>query len=212
MTEAGAQEVAAKRFRERCEDYLTSLQEHHQWALKGKQYHPAEVILLAYLMTAVDGYNEVEHHSRSWDTRPRKDFGTILGYNISLGKAVANFLFECRSGPHSRGLAVIVDVAKVLVENLLLGTLAGTAEDCGLAIEMMLVKIINGAPSAYTMHGVRKGAATIAAVNGADVLMLMAMFGWMTEAMAIHYTKKANRKRLADQGMKFVKFDKAAND
>lgn len=57
-----------------------------------------------------------------------------------------------------------------------------------------------------TAHGIRKGAATIAANDGATTHQLMAMFGWMSEQMAIHYTKTANRKKLADAGMKHFKF------
>ncbi|HKD48208.1 MAG TPA: tyrosine-type recombinase/integrase [Rhizomicrobium sp.] len=63
-----------------------------------------------------------------------------------------------------------------------------------------------------TMHGIRKGAATIAANNGATVHQLMAMFGWMTEQMAIHYTKKANRKTLADAGMKHLRIGQKSAD
>lgn len=46
-------------------------------------------------------------------------------------------------------------------------------------------------------HGVRKLAATIWAERGATEHELMAMFGWMTPAMAAIYTRKAHRKRLA---------------
>lgn len=60
-----------------------------------------------------------------------------------------------------------------------------------------------------TMHGVRKGAATIAAENGASVHELMALFGWMSEGMAIYYTKQADRKRLADAGQKHLRFSLA---
>ncbi len=56
-----------------------------------------------------------------------------------------------------------------------------------------------------TTHGVRKGAATIAAENGATIHELMALFGWMTEGMAILYTKTVNRKRLADAASKHLK-------
>ncbi|HEY2010580.1 MAG TPA: tyrosine-type recombinase/integrase [Rhizomicrobium sp.] len=48
-------------------------------------------------------------------------------------------------------------------------------------------------------HGVRKIAATTAADNGATVHQLMAIFGWTTTQMAEHYTREANRKRLARQ-------------
>jgi len=46
-------------------------------------------------------------------------------------------------------------------------------------------------------HGLRKAGATRAAENGTTVNQLMALFGWKTERMALHYTRKADRKRLA---------------
>jgi integrase len=46
-------------------------------------------------------------------------------------------------------------------------------------------------------HGLRKSGATRAAENGATVNQLMALFGWKTEKMALLYTRKADRKRLA---------------
>lgn len=58
-----------------------------------------------------------------------------------------------------------------------------------------------------TAHGIRSGAATIAANNGASVLQLMAMFGWCSESMAIRYTRQANRKALADAGMKLIRLE-----
>lgn len=58
-----------------------------------------------------------------------------------------------------------------------------------------------------TAHGIRAGAATIAANNGASVHQLMSMFGWMSETMAIRYTKNANRKKLADTGMQLIRLE-----
>ena len=46
-------------------------------------------------------------------------------------------------------------------------------------------------------HGLRKAGATRAAENGATINQLMALFGWKTEKMALLYTRKADRKRLA---------------
>jgi integrase len=62
-----------------------------------------------------------------------------------------------------------------------------------------------------TAHGIRGGAATIAANNGASVHQLMAMFGWLSESMAIRYTKAANRKKLADSGMPLIRLEQIAN-
>ena len=50
-------------------------------------------------------------------------------------------------------------------------------------------------------HGVRKIAATRAADNGATEAQLMAIFGWTDPKMAAHYTRTANRRRLAADAM-----------
>jgi len=49
-------------------------------------------------------------------------------------------------------------------------------------------------------HGFRKAAATIAADNGASEYELMSMYGWTNPKQAAHYTKRANRKKLAASG------------
>jgi integrase len=46
-------------------------------------------------------------------------------------------------------------------------------------------------------HGLRKAGATRAAENGASERQLMAIFGWSTSKMATHYTRSAEKKRLA---------------
>ncbi|MBR9970875.1 tyrosine-type recombinase/integrase [Magnetospirillum sulfuroxidans] len=50
-------------------------------------------------------------------------------------------------------------------------------------------------------HGLRKAGATIAAENGATEHQLMAIYGWESPKQAALYTKKANRKILADSAM-----------
>ena len=50
-------------------------------------------------------------------------------------------------------------------------------------------------------HGVRKIAATTAAMNGATTEQLKAIFGWTSDAMAALYVKSANRRRLAIEAM-----------
>jgi integrase len=56
-------------------------------------------------------------------------------------------------------------------------------------------------------HGVRKIAATRAANHGATVAQLEAIFGWIGGTMASHYTRSADRQRLAAEAM-----HKLAND
>jgi len=46
-------------------------------------------------------------------------------------------------------------------------------------------------------HGLRKAGATRAAENGATTTELKALFGWTNEAMPAHYTKTADRARVA---------------
>jgi hypothetical protein len=50
-------------------------------------------------------------------------------------------------------------------------------------------------------HGVRKIATTRAAENAATVAELEAIFGWHGGGMASHYTREADRVRLAKEAM-----------
>ena len=61
-------------------------------------------------------------------------------------------------------------------------------------------------------HGLRKAGATRAAEKGATVNQLMALFGWKTEKMALLYTRKADRKRLASMAAPLLLAAQAANE
>jgi integrase len=50
-------------------------------------------------------------------------------------------------------------------------------------------------------HGLRKAGSTMAAENGATAHQLMAMYGWRSLAEAERYTRAAQRRRLAADGM-----------
>ena len=60
-------------------------------------------------------------------------------------------------------------------------------------------------------HGLRKCGATIAANNGATEHQLMAIYGWENPKQAAHYTRKANRKKLAADAMHLVDPDQTGN-
>ncbi|MDR6757802.1 integrase [Mycoplana sp. BE70] len=62
-----------------------------------------------------------------------------------------------------------------------------------------------------TVHGLRKAGATIAAENGATDDQLMAIFGWTTKQQTTLYTAKANRRRLAEAGMKHMTLERNAD-
>lgn len=53
-------------------------------------------------------------------------------------------------------------------------------------------------------HGLRKAGATIAAENGATEQQLMAIYGWESAKQAGVYTRKANKKRLAEAALHLV--------
>jgi integrase len=53
-------------------------------------------------------------------------------------------------------------------------------------------------------HGLRKAGATRAAERGASERQLMAIFGWSTDKMAQHYTRTADRARLAQSAAEFL--------
>ncbi|WP_069440746.1 site-specific integrase [Methyloceanibacter superfactus] len=61
-------------------------------------------------------------------------------------------------------------------------------------------------------HGLRKAGATLAANNGATAHQLMAIFGWTTLKEAERYTRRADRKRLANTGMHFISLGQIENE
>ena len=69
-------------------------------------------------------------------------------------------------------------------------------------------KACNAAGVSGSAHGVRKIAATRAAENGATVAQLEAIFGWSGGRMASHYTREANRVRLASDAMHMLANDR----
>ena len=62
-----------------------------------------------------------------------------------------------------------------------------------------------------TAHGLKKAGATLAAENGATTSQLMAMFDWTTISQAEVYTRAAEQKRLAGEGMGKINLDQKAN-
>lgn len=61
-----------------------------------------------------------------------------------------------------------------------------------------------GLPAHCTSHGLRKAGATMAAEAGATIVQLMAMYGWKSPAMALHYVKAAESKGLAREAGRLI--------
>jgi integrase len=62
-----------------------------------------------------------------------------------------------------------------------------------------------------TAHGLKKAGATIAAENGATTRQMMAMVDWDTPDRAEVYTRAAEQKRLAGEGMLLITLDRSEN-
>ena len=108
MEEKDAQKLAAKRLREHADDLYKRMLERHSEVLPGN-HHPSETLLLAHLMTSVDGYNDVELHIGEWEKRSKPAFGTVLGYCVDISRSIVPFMLECRCEGHVRDLAVLID-------------------------------------------------------------------------------------------------------
>ena len=66
-----------------------------------------------------------------------------------------------------------------------------------------------GCPGSF--HGLRKAGATRAAENGASERQLMALYGWTTGKMAQHYTRAADRARLARDAARLLLPEQSEN-
>lgn len=58
-----------------------------------------------------------------------------------------------------------------------------------------------------SVHSLRKGGATIAAINGATANELSALFGWTTLDQPARYTEQANRRKLAENSAHLLRID-----
>jgi integrase len=107
------------------------------------------------------------------------------------------------------GTEVTLPILPVLAQTLAAGPCGDLAFICGERGEPltkesfgnMFKDACKAAGVSGSAHGVRKIAATRAADAGATEAELMAIFGWTDSKMAAHYTRTANRKRLATQAM-----------
>jgi hypothetical protein len=108
MNEHDAQKLVEKRLREHADELYVRMLEQHATVLPGN-HHPSETLLLAHLMTSVDGYNDVVLHTGDWEKRPKPGFGTVLGYCMPAAKSVVSFVLESHCDNHVRDLAVMID-------------------------------------------------------------------------------------------------------
>ncbi len=103
-----AEAEAQRRFAERAEEVRSNLEETFFEMLPGN-HSPADAVLLAHLMTAKDGYNDVQLVT-DWQKRPTTGWVTSIAFLAELDRGLmAPFAAEARYGDHSRQLAILID-------------------------------------------------------------------------------------------------------
>jgi integrase len=149
-------------------------------------------------------------------TRQRVWLDVLLYTGLRRGDAVrigrqhlSNGVATLKTEKSQLTLEVSLPILPVLSETLAAGPCGDLAFICGERGEPLTKESFGnmfkdackaaGVPG--SAHGVRKIAATRAANAGATEAQLMAIFAWTDPKMAAHYTRTANRKRLAAQAM-----------
>ena len=161
---------------------------------------------------------DVERYEARWalGTKERVWFAVLLYTGLRRGDAVRLGRQHVRDGiatirtEKSQGeIEVIIPMLPPLIEAIHTGPTADLAFICGergkpMAKESFGNAFRNACRAAgvrKSAHGVRKIGATRAANNGATVAQLEAIFGWVGGKMASHYTRSADRARLARESM-----------
>jgi len=145
-------------------------------------------------------------------TRERVWLDVLLYTGLRRGDAVRLGRQHVRAGAiraEKNGVEVPVKIYPVLQLTLDAGPCGDLAFICGERGQPLtkgdLRKYVQGRMQGGWLpgsaHGVRKIAATRMAEAEAMESELMAVFGWIDAKMATHYTRTANRKRLAAQSM-----------
>jgi integrase len=160
--------------------------------------------------------DDVARYEARWPigTRERVWLGVLLYTGLRRGDAVRLGRQHVRDGvatlrTKKTGTTVTLPILPALDEILQGGPCADLAFICGengrpLTKESfgnLFRGACNAAGVAKSAHGVRKIGATRAALNGATVAELDAIFGWQGGGMASLYTRAADRARLAKGAM-----------
>ncbi len=170
--------------------------------------------------------DEVARFEARWPvgTRERLAFDILLYTGLRRGDAV-------RLGrQHIRGNVIVMrtektdeDVIVPVLEPLARSIAAARVGDLTLIVTergMPFVKesfgnwfgeVCRASGCPGSAHGLRKAGATRAAENGATDKQLMAMYGWRDSKMATHYTRRADKLRLATEAAHLVAEGRSKN-
>jgi integrase len=155
---------------------------------------------------------ELERFEKRWPvgSRERLAFDLLLFTGLRRGDAVRLGRQHVRDGlirlrMEKTGEELVVPLLQPLaksIEATTTGDLTYLVNDAGQpwvkeSFGNWFRDVCSAAGCPGSAHGLRKAGATRAALNGATVNQLMAMYGWTTPKMALHYTRLADRERLA---------------
>lgn len=155
---------------------------------------------------------DIARYEAHWPhgTRQRVWLHVLLYTGLRRGDAVKLGRQHVRDGvatiwTEKTGTEVAIPILPILAATLAAGPTGDLAFICGARGEPLTKESFGNVFSEAcriagvkkSAHGVRKIGATRAAENGATVAELEALFGWSGGQMASHYTRAADRRRLA---------------
>jgi integrase len=162
--------------------------------------------------------DDVEAYKRKWPlgTHQRVWLDVILYTGLRRGDVhrvgkqhARNGIITLRTQKGGETITVTLPILPVLQKTLDVGPTGDLAWCCGVRGAPYTAESFGNAFAGAareagiekSAHGVRKIAATVAAENGATAHQLMAIFGWLNIKQAEHYTREAERARLAREAM-----------
>jgi integrase len=201
--------------------FLDAMRSLFRWAVKAQHTTTDPTVGVANLIPSKKSggirawtEDDVSAYWRHWPigTHERVWLDVMLFTGLRRGDAVRLGRQHVRDGiatlktEKSQGaVAVTLPILPVLAETLAAGPTGDLTFVCGKTgrpftphgFGNSFKKASKAAGVPGSAHGVRKIAATTAAMNGATTEQLKALFGWTSDAMPSLYVKSANRARMA---------------
>jgi len=202
-------------------NFIKSMRGLFSWAVDMEHVAVDPTRDVKLLNVKTDGFHvwtddEVTRFEARWPvgTRERLAFDLLLFTGLRRGDAVRLGCQHVRDGV----FRIKTEKNGVIVEAPILGPLARSIEAAPTGDLAFIVgkrgkpmtkesfgnwfrEVCETAKVPGAAHGLRKAGATRAAENGATTAQLRAMFGWTNDAMPAHYTRTADRGRMATSGM-----------
>ena len=215
-------------------NFLKAMRGLFAWAVEFKhvEVDPTKGVPLLKGRNDEDGFHtwteeEVARFEARWPlgTRERLAFDVLLYTGLRRGDAVRLGRQHVRDGvlmlrTEKTGEDVVLPILPPLarsIEATRTGDLAFIVTGRGTpfvkeSFGTWFREVCNAAGVKGSAHGLRKAGATRAAENGATDRQLMALFGWKDAKMAGHYTRKADKRRLAADAAKLLTSEQPENE